>query len=619
MATKAARPAKPSRKTVRESVPDTPDTPDPVDIAMAAAASGKPLPDAARSVLEKHARLIDCQARLTNAQCAELRLRKIGEGVRAALWAILALVAFVLLALIIAVVVRASRSDALVVQSFEVPAALQARGLTGKVVAIKVLDKLAAMQEQTQSIRAASTYANNWEDELSIDIPNTGTTTDDIWKLLQGWLGKETRISGEVAETGQGLALTVRVGTSAGQTFVSQDGDLATLIAQGAELVYKDTQPYRYSAFISRDPTRWRESDAIYRRLSRDPSPIERKWAFNGLAANARRDGNFHAAIAYAQRMLEIDPNMAPAYSNLGQAYQGLGREQEAVDTFRRAARMAQSREYDPIVARQLDCGLISGIAFAIPDPKQLLEASKCASTVTTPNGALQEVNAAANAALFRHEPRLNVVLPPLPDDSPVETQFRSSIARLRAHIAGGSRESLSNALNTYSLLLAERMKSGPEAPGTRALYAVNGRSIQALALARLRRNSEAEAIIRLSPLDCYECLRVRGLVAEGLGRPQQAQLWYARTVRHGPRLARAYVDWARLLARFRRFKGAEARFRTAADLAPNWADPLKYWGDALAAQGRREHALEKYDAALKLAPKWAELRQDRARLVSTK
>ena len=34
----------------------------PVEIAMVAASSGRPLPDAARNVLEKHALLIDCQA-----------------------------------------------------------------------------------------------------------------------------------------------------------------------------------------------------------------------------------------------------------------------------------------------------------------------------------------------------------------------------------------------------------------------------------------------------------------------------------------------------------------------------------------------------------------------------
>src|SRR5215207_4908334 len=207
MATTAAKPAKARRKTVRGTVPDTPD---PVDIAMAAAASGKPLPEAARSVLEKHARLIDCQARLTNAQCAELRLGKIGEGVRAALWAMLAILAFALLALIVAVVVRASRSDSLIVQSFRVPPALEAQGLTGEVVATQVLDKLADMQERTGSVRAASTYANNWEDELKIEIPNTGASTAEIWTLLRGWLGKETRISGEVIRMADGLALTAR-------------------------------------------------------------------------------------------------------------------------------------------------------------------------------------------------------------------------------------------------------------------------------------------------------------------------------------------------------------------------------------------------------------------------
>ena len=54
----------------------------------------------------------------------------------------------------------------------------------------------------------------------------------------------------------------------------------------------------------------------------------------------------------------------------------------------------------------------------------------------------------------------------------------------------------------------------------------------------------------------------------------------------------------------------AIAKFSHAAELAANWADPLKYWGDALAAQGKREEALPKYQAALKLALAWAELRQ---------
>lgn len=58
-------------------------------------------------------------------------------------------------------------------------------------------------------------------------------------------------------------------------------------------------------------------------------------------------------------------------------------------------------------------------------------------------------------------------------------------------------------------------------------------------------------------------------------------------------------------------------KLRNAAKLAPNWADPLKYLGDALGGEGKRDQALAKYDAALKLAPDWQELRQARARLAA--
>jgi tetratricopeptide (TPR) repeat protein len=69
------------------------------------------------------------------------------------------------------------------------------------------------------------------------------------------------------------------------------------------------------------------------------------------------------------------------------------------------------------------------------------------------------------------------------------------------------------------------------------------------------------------------------------------------------------------LLAQRRQFASAEERFSKAARLAPNWADPLKYWGDPLAAQRKPREAIDKYDAAWKLAPKWQELGQARARL----
>lgn len=610
MATQAAKPARPRKPRSRRVDEPCPETPDPIDLAMAAASSGKPLPAIAHRVLEEHAELI-------HAQRAELKLRKVGEGVRAALWAILAIFAAALLVTLAAVVLRAMRSDALIVQSFDVPAQLEARGLTGKVVATKVLDRLAELQQQTQSIRAASSYANNWQDELSIDIPNTNATTDQIWTLLRAWLGKETRISGEIVETGGGLALTARVGASAGRTFVSPEGNLNALISQGAELIYEQTQPYRYATFLNADPARRQKGRALLLKLARSTSAMDRKWAFNGLAVAARTEGKPHEAIAFSQRAIAVDETMLPAHANLALARQSLGHEQASLDTSRKLLGIRLSDEFDPAVARTLLCVHTGHTGAMLPDPVLAGKAASCLSTSTTVLGGQQEVVHRANHAWLRHEPYFNVTVPPAPDDSPVQSQLRTAFLRLRGEVMVGGRSGIERALATHKSLLAEQLKAGQDQAGIASAYPTVIRPVHARALARLGRYDEARAVIEPSPLDCYECLRVRGLVAEGLGNPLQAQRWYAEAVRQGPDIARAYVDWARLLAKHRRFEAAELRFTKAAEIAPNWADPLKYWGDALASQGKTAEALEKYDDALKRAPKWKELRQARARLAS--
>jgi hypothetical protein len=51
----------------------------------------------------------------------------------------------------------------------------------------------------------------------------------------------------------------------------------------------------------------------------------------------------------------------------------------------------------------------------------------------------------------------------------------------------------------------------------------------------------------------------------------------------------------------------------------PHWADPLKAWGDVLAAQGKFRRALAKYDEALRYAPRWTQLKQAREALLKQK
>ncbi|MGH8306408.1 MAG: tetratricopeptide repeat protein, partial [Steroidobacteraceae bacterium] len=58
-------------------------------------------------------------------------------------------------------------------------------------------------------------------------------------------------------------------------------------------------------------------------------------------------------------------------------------------------------------------------------------------------------------------------------------------------------------------------------------------------------------------------------------------------------------------------YKVAIVKFREANQRGPHWCDPLKYWGDALAAQGNYQAAIEKYAEAAKYTPGWGALELD--------
>ena len=599
------------RKPAAERMPETPNA---VDIAMHAVASGKPLPDVARRLLEE-------QSELVHAQCSEIRTRQVGERVRAALWTVLAIAAAAIVVLIGVMLVQAARTDALVVQSFRVPPAMQSKGLTGEVVATQLLDKLAEMQEASESTRAASSYANNWENDLKIDIPNTGATAEQVWKLLRGWLGKETRISGEVIETKEGLALTARVGSQPGKRFVNKDGDLDALIAQGADLVYARTQPYRHAVYLMNQPDRPGGRDermAALQQLTNNESAMERKWAYNGLSVSLRREGDFRGSMAMANKALAIDPAMIPAVGNLGSAHGALGHDQQLVDSYRLLPKLKVTKEYDARIVAANDCQQRSQTGQAMRDPVLLDRAADCmeASASSMASGAGP---ARVDAALMRNDARMALGFDMKADSrvSADEIAFMKAVYRLNGEILSGPSPSLAKALEDYREVRAKRLADPTYGKYYAATLPTQSWPGEAQALAKLGRTDEAAALIGRTPLDCYECVRTRGLVAETRGDRRGAQLWYLAAAKFGPRLPAAFADWGRLLAKAGRYASAELKLREAVRLAPNWADPLKDWGDMLAAQGKRSEALAKYDAALKLAPNWDALRQARGKIAT--
>ncbi|MCY7271127.1 MAG: hypothetical protein LH485_03600, partial [Sphingomonas bacterium] len=433
------------------------------------------------------------------------------------------------------------------------------------------------------------------------------------WKLLRGWLGKETRISGEVIETPAGLALTARVGSQPGRRFVSKDGDLDALVSQGAELIYARTQPYRHA--ISLDaPERRAERLAALTRLTNHESAMERKWAYNGLSVTLRSEGDFRGSIAMANKALAIDPDMLPAIGNLGSAHQLLGHDQRMVDLHRRYASLNVGKEYDARIVAANGCQKQSDLGQALRDPVSVDQAADCLEASAS-SMSIRAPSARIDAALTRNDPGPALGFDPKPEGvlTADEAAFMRITYRIDGEMARGAGPALAKALDELRAARAKRNASSLDRNYYVATSPTTVWPREARVLAMLGRTDEAAALIGRTPLDCYDCVRTRGLVDEARGDRRRAQSWYLAAAKLGPRLPAAFADWGRLLAKAGRYESAKVKLKEAVRLAPNWAEPLKSWGDMLAAQGKRAEALAKYDAALKLAPNWRDLNAARA------
>ena len=81
----------------------------------------------------------------------------------------------------------AAHSKGLVIEPFSVPADMAGRGLTGQVIASQMIDKLTEMTTH-ESSRAVQSYANNWGDNIKVEIPETGVSIGELHSFLQnGW------------------------------------------------------------------------------------------------------------------------------------------------------------------------------------------------------------------------------------------------------------------------------------------------------------------------------------------------------------------------------------------------------------------------------------------------
>ncbi len=579
---------------------------DPVAVALALNGASREEADAflrkQQALAEKQCSLIDMQKHHLHEQFKHLHLsvweKKLGVLLRAAT----AIVGIVVAGFVGLMLWDAAHSSGLIIEPFAVPSDMAAKGLSGQVVASQMLDKLAMMQDATDSARPAQSYENDWGENLKVEIPETGISIGDLQNFLKGWLGHDTHITGEVWRTGTGIAVTARDGAQGGATFAGPESDLDGLMQKAAEDVYGVTQPYRYANFLDRNynapdiADRAARAAMIYRKLIAGPSALEQAWAWNGLGTIELRVKHDRAmAYVYYRKSVTPIPDFTMGYWALGSFELGFGRYEDALATSLKAKALLDRSNLSGVNPDQLPVRRLVNDGYIAVDKGDYGEAFR---DFKAGAAAPQEI-----ASLSRTSLLLNAVeaLASLHDGG-----------RLRGYMRDMGASSPEAAIN--SINLARGLEDWPTLLQLEKTTTADIRNrpfesaIFALAHAHLGDIGGAEALIAPSAADCDDCLIARGQIANLEARPARADYWFARVEKREPSIPFADAAWGQALLARGDADGAIAKFALANRKSPHFADALVWWGEALMAKNQSHLALAKFAEAEKYAPNWGRL-----------
>jgi tetratricopeptide (TPR) repeat protein len=544
---------------------------------------------------------------------AAAKRKRLSDRLRIGLQLIVGLVALGAVLGLVAMFWDALRDRGISVEAFAVPPDLVDKGLTGQVIAKKLLDRITEIDRASYTVRAANSFANNWGQDLKVVVPETGISIGEISHWIHQRFGHATRVDGEIYHTSTGITVSVRVGNDPAIETSGTEASLPALVQDVATRVYARTQPYRYGFWLASQGN-FDEANAVYRRLYVEGNAIDRIWALHGLANDQDTPAK---QVALERRVLAADPHFSLGALDVALAEENQGHEQTALSGY--LAAIADERGFADKTLSTPGRALLR--ASADEDRDVLLcdyqsayaDASEM-EAIEIP-GALRGGERVRRAAILLqlHEPTAAAELLDLVA-SPTTTRNQIRLSEVRSRLAAEQGDWQA------ALLEIERTNATNQGESVKALP-LHDPLFAAELYARAGRNAKADEILTSLTSDNYNGWRARARVAVLRQNYTVAEQALAEAVRQAPSIALAYNEWGDLSVAKGDLSGAIIKYADANQRGPHWADPLKSWGDALAKQGQTKAALAKYNEALRYAPNWAALKQarDAMTLVSRK
>ena len=568
---------------------------------------------ATEAFLERQAHLLDLQAKgITDehdlrmgqlrGQARESKLRRVGHRIRIALQLFTALLITLIGLGLLVMVYDAFASRSVIVEPFDAPPSLAARGVTGKVVAGGLLDELTRLQSATRSSAAKRNLSNAWTGDIKVEVPKTGVSIGEIQSLLKDRFGHDIHIDGDLVQTdASGLALTVRGDKVLPKTFTGASGDLDKLTTQAAEYIYGQSEPALYGVYLT-NAGRSQEAADFGKASYATVASAEKPYLLNAWAnALLNAGGSQVEALVLYREALRLKPDFWVAYNNVMNSTWGLGDEEGAWRAGQALLKAAGGRHGKAPENYYQNLDTLTWNLQAWREA-QIADAQS--------NGGIGTGTTSDATALIETDARLHDV---------AATAFEIKVARSDA--GDPSLVAIDHfGLGLLALDTHDGARAAAEMGAFQAAYANPIVSSNfpgylcwvAPAEAMAGHPDKADAAIAAGGhfVDCY---RFKADILDARGDWPGAQRAYAAAVALAPDLPAGFYSWGLALARHGDLSGAIIKLKLANARGPRWADPLKAWGDVLARQGDWPGALKTYREAQKYAPAWTALRQAKA------
>jgi tetratricopeptide (TPR) repeat protein len=562
------------------------------------------------ALLERQIALADLQIdtlrKEDEFETSHLRWRRFNDQMKGALQIMIVALGALVVVAVGAAMWNASQADGLVVDSFSVPPALAATGTTGDIVADDMTNKIAAVRDfaSANSLAHANEVSEDRSRDVKVEIPETGVSLAEAWRILKLWLGHERHLTGNVRTLPDGnIALTVSLSGADSVTFTGKPGDLDALEQKAAERIFATVDPINIVLYLAGKNRIDEALAAATHHVAIAQSTRDLAGAYS-LQGNMIRNatGDVRRALAVVHLAIALDPKAAPQRMEAISSSRMLGHDEEALA---QARVIATLHPEDNIASWRTSNGfayvqelgarwraafsgdfatlaiLPSNFAYTRPD-----------TTVLHAQGLARQHDIGAARARLEE-----AAAEGQPDPGEVaRAKYYIDTVRNDWRAVAADAQDYANVAATYN-------------EGMRKLL-VQTRVMPLLArpLAAQGNFDAAQKALMATPLDCFDCVLARADVAALAHDWRGADTWYVRAVHLAPSLPFAYTNWGQTLLQKGDLAGAIAKFDLAHRKGPHFADPLELWGEALMLENRSDLALAKFSEAARYAPNWGRL-----------